>query len=130
MSYNIDGAVTKALMQCGELLVNSAKENITAQGLIGSGTLRQSIDYEVDGNELVVGTNLAYGLYNELGTGLFAVNGNGRKDVPWAYQTPDGEWHSTSGLHPKPWLQPALDENKQEITDIINEQIKGALNNG
>lgn len=88
----------------------------------GDGALRNSIASRIEniGGEQVgvVFTPLEYAPYVEYGTGLFAEEG-GRQDVPWHYQDDKGEWHSTSGMHPNPYLRPALDENKQEIKRIL-----------
>lgn len=87
-----------------------------------SGELRRSISSEVQGKSAVVFTPLEYAPYVEYGTGLFAENG-GRKDVPWSYQDDEGNWHSTSGQHPQPFLRPALQENKQRILDAIKGEL-------
>ena len=87
-----------------------------------TGALRNSITSEVEGTEGVVFTPLEYAPYVEYGTGLFAEEG-GRKDVPWHYQDDIGNWHSTSGQHPQPFIRPALDENREEVLKIIAEGI-------
>ena len=58
----------------------------------------------------------------EYGTGLFAENG-GRKNVPWRYKDDEGNWHSTSGQHPQPYMRPALNENREEILRILKDAI-------
>ena len=58
----------------------------------------------------------------EYGTGLFAETG-GRVDVPWSYQDDEGNWHTTSGQKPQPFMRPALDENRAKIKQIIKEGI-------
>lgn len=92
----------------------------------GAGELRRSIKSKIEenGDDIVgiVYTPLEYAPYVEFGTGLFAENG-GRKDVPWNYQDDEGEWHSTSGQHPQPFLRPALDENREEVKRIIKEGV-------
>lgn len=91
----------------------------------GVGDLRKSIQHVVgiDGGKMVgiVFTPLEYAPYVEFGTGLFAEDG-GRQDVPWYYQDEEGEWHSTSGMKPTPFLRPALLDNKQKILEIIKEE--------
>ena len=93
----------------------------------GTGELRRSIASKVEqeGSDIVgvVYTPLEYAPYVEFGTGLFAEEGNGRKDVPWNYQDDKGEWHSTSGMKPRPYLRPALHENREQIIKIIKEGI-------
>lgn len=93
----------------------------------GSGDLARSITSKVEttGEEVVgtVFTPLFYAPYVEYGTGLFAEDGNGRKDVPWHYQDDAGEWHTTSGQHPQPFMRPALDENREQILRILSEGV-------
>ena len=88
----------------------------------GNGELRRSITSKVEtvGGTVqgVVFTPLEYAPYVEYGTGLFAEKG-GRKDVPWHYQDDKGEWHSTSGMKPHPYMRPALNENKENIKRIL-----------
>ena len=92
----------------------------------GNGELRRSITSKVDviGNNVVgvVFTPLEYAPYVEFGTGLFAEKG-GRQDVPWNYQDDEGNWHSTSGMKPSPYMRPALNENRANINRLIKEGI-------
>ena len=88
-----------------------------------TGALRRSITSKVDGLTGIVFTPLEYAAYQEFGTGLFAENGAGRKDVPWNYQDDKGEWHSTRGQKPQPFMRPALNENRTEIIRIIKEGL-------
>ena len=54
-----------------------------------TGTLRASItsNVEVDGEKVVgvIGSNLDYAPYVHQGTGIHALEGKGRKQVPWTY---------------------------------------------
>ncbi len=92
-----------------------------------TGALRNSITSKVeyrDGHiEGVVFTPLEYASYIEYGTGLFAESG-GRKDVPWNYQDDKGEWHSTSGIKPHPFMRPAVEDNRNKIIEVLGECIK------
>lgn len=118
-------AIKDALGTACALVERAAKEKAPK----GTGELRRSITSKVeadeDGYKGVVYTPLFYAPYVEFGTGLFAEEG-GRSDVPWHYQDDKGEWHSTSGQHPQPFMRPALNENREQITRILKE----ALNNG
>lgn len=110
-----------ALGRACALVERSAKQKAPKD----SGELRRSITSKVDLAEQqgIVFTPLEYAPYVEYGTGLFAEDGNGRQDVPWHYQDEKGEWHSTSGQKPQPFMRPALDENREEIIRIIKEGI-------
>lgn len=104
------------------IVERSAKQNAPK----GNGELRRSITSKVesDATEVkgVVYTTLEYAPYVEYGTGLFAEEG-GRQDVPWSYKDDEGNWHSTSGMKPQPYMRPALDENRERIKRIIEEGL-------
>jgi len=84
--------------------------------------LARSITSKVENLEGIVFTPLEYAPYVEYGTGLFA-EGGGRTDVPWRYQDAKGEWHTTSGQNPQPYMRPALNENKERIVKTIKEGL-------
>ena len=92
-----------------------------------TGELKRSISSRViNEGQAIVGeifTPLEYAPYIEYGTGLFAESG-GRTNVPWNYKDDKGEWHTTSGQPPQPYMRPALIENKDKITKFIGEGIK------
>ena len=88
------------------------------EGYVG-GALKQSLVYVVNLAEktVTIGTNLFYALYVELGTGIFAENGNGRKK-PWVWQDFNGKWHFTLGMVPRPFLRPAITGHLDEFKEI------------
>lgn len=92
-----------------------------------TGELKGSIQSKVEGvgNDItgVVYTNKFYAPYVEYGTGLFAEDGNGRKDVPWRYEDDEGRWWTSSGMPPSPFMRPALIENKQKVMDILKKGL-------
>lgn len=83
--------------------------------------------YEVDDtkNECAIGTNLEYAPYVHQGTGIYATNGDGRK-TPWSYMDDEGNWHTTLGQHPQPFLTSALDQDRGEIKKLLRQMIKEA----
>lgn len=110
--------LTLALGKACALVERSAKQKAPKD----TGELRRSISSRVLDDRGEVFTPLEYAPYVEYGTGLFAENG-GRTDVPWNYQDDEGNWHSTSGQRPQPFMRPALDENRAEIIRILKEGI-------
>lgn len=119
------GDTVKLEMAIGKacaLIERAAKEKAPKD----TGALKRSITSEVKSNgddiQGVVYTPLEYAPYVEYGTGLFAESG-GRKDVPWCYQDDKGEWHSTSGQHPQPFMRPAVNENRTRVIEIIKEGV-------
>lgn len=100
------------------LVERTAKQNAPKD----TGELRRSITSKVENHTGIVFTPLEYAPYIEFGTGLFAED-SGRQDVPWHYQDDEGNWHSTSGMKPQPYMRPALNENRNRIIELIKEGI-------
>ncbi|MDB8553877.1 hypothetical protein [Turicibacter sanguinis] len=73
-------------------------------GYVRSGNLgsKMKIDLRWEGSYLVgrLYPTVHYAPYVEYGTGIHAVNGNGRQEK-WKYQTPDGRWVTTEGMEPR-----------------------------
>lgn len=110
------GELEATLGKACALVERSAKELAPKD----TGALRRSITSKVEGTEGIIYTPLEYAPYIEYGTGLFAENG-GRTDVPWNYKDDKGEWHSTSGIKPQPFMRPALNQNRENIIRLIKE---------
>ena len=92
-----------------------------------TGRLIGSIESKVEDNGTsitgIVFTPVEYAPYQEYGTGIFAVNGDGRK-TPWAYEDPKtGETVFTRGNRPHPFMGPALRENKETVMSFFKEGI-------
>lgn len=95
-----------------------------------TGTLRQSITHQVEDTEEgiigYVGSNLDYAPYIHQGTGIYALEGKGRKEVPWRYwDAKDGEFKSTVGIHPHPFIQEAVEANRKQILDYFRGVLNG-----
>lgn len=115
----------RALQKACMLVERSAKQKAPK----GIGELRRSITSKVEAmqDDLVgiIYTPLEYAPYVEYGTGLFAEE-KGRQEVPWTYKDDEGNWHTTSGMKPAPYMRPALYENKDKIIRLLKEGV----NNG
>lgn len=111
--------IEKAMQDACFAVEAEAKERCPVQ----DGILRQSIQssVETDGDKVegFIGSNLEYAPYVHQGTGIYAKEGNGRKEVPWHYKDSKGEWHSTSGIEPTPFLQDAVDNKRTEIINFF-----------
>ena len=113
--------INDGMKKCCALVERSAKEKVPVQ----TGELRRSITSKVENNGLEVTgtiyTPLEYAPYIEYGTGLFAEKGG--RPMPWCYQDDKGEWHTTSGQPPQPYMRPALNENRTTILEILGGSI-------
>ena len=116
-------SVNKGLEKSGLLVEGTAKELCP----VDDGQLRQSINSKViDNKNASIGTNVEYAPYVHQGTGIYAKNGDGRK-TPWSYKDEKGEWHTTRGQQPNPFLERALDSNRDKIIKIFQEEIRRAV---
>lgn len=95
------------------------------------GQLRASIDHtaEIQEDKIKgrVGTNLDYSPYVHEGTGIYAVNGDGRK-TPWKYKVDKGKyegWHFTRGQKPQPFMRKSMDKNRDKIAVIFKDALEG-----
>lgn len=117
-----DDTIRSAVGKACAVVERSAKEKAPKD----TGALRRSITSEVTEEDgAIVGTiftPLEYAPYVEYGTGLFAESGQGRQ-TPWSYQDDEGNWHTTRGQKPQPFMRPALDENREKIVRLIKEGV-------
>ena len=97
---------------------------------VNTGLMRDSITHVIEetasGLAGYVGTNLEQAVYVHQGTGIYALEGNGRKEVPWHYKDAKGNWHTTSGIKPNPFLQNAVDDNRESILNYFKGMLDDA----
>ena len=91
-----------ALTAIGSSAETHTKDNITADDLIDTGRLRNSISHAVDGEAVYIGTNVEYAPYLELGTKKIAAH------------------------H---YLKRAVTEHKDEYKNLTVQAIQSASNN-
>lgn len=101
---------------------------ITAEGFakklcpVDTGRLRNSITHAVKENECYIGTNVEYAMWQELGTGIYASDGQGRKS-PWAYQNSKGVWVNTRGVKPKHFLKNAAANHTDVYKQLLQQYL-------
>ena len=69
------------------------------------------------------GPTADYAKYVEYGTGVFALNGQGRK-TPWTYQNPEGNWFTTRGAKAQPFMEPGFQKSISSINAIARRVLK------
>ena len=91
---------------------------------VGTGALRadtRSLGVEIVGDEVrgSVGNSLEHAIYHHQGTGIYAVNGDGRK-TPWVYEDPKtGEKIYTRGSKPNPYLKDTIEQEQSTISKLL-----------
>ena len=112
---------TKNMEKACLVVERDAKKNCP----VDHGILRASIQHDASFNDTeIIGSvfsSLEYAPYVHQGTGIYAVNGDGRK-TPWKYEVKKGKykgWHITQGQKPNPFLDKAKIDNKNKILKIL-----------
>lgn len=118
--------------QCIAYLKEAAGEleaQVKRNTAVDSGQLKGSWTHNISVSNLTatIGSPSENALWEEFGTGEFALSGNGRK-TPWVYQDRKGVWHKTTGKLPKRAFQNAFTKLKPKLirrfTSIIKEGFK------
>ena len=94
---------------------------------VRTGQTKGSWTYHVNESDLEaqVGNPLENAIWEEFGTGEFALHGDGRKGG-WYYQDKDtNKWHHTYGKKPNRALQSAFNSLKSALIRRAEEVLKG-----
>ena len=122
-----DNSVNKMqelLMQNMELTLDHVAGKAKEMVGVGTGALRadtRSLGVEIVGDEVhgAVGNSLEHAIYHHQGTGIYAVNGDGRK-TPWVYEDPKtGEKIYTRGSKPNPYLKDTIEQEQSTISKLL-----------
>lgn len=108
----IEDAALNFLEESGALIESQTKRNTR----VDTGQTKGKWTHVVDESkkEVTIGNPLENSIWEELGTGEYAINGNGRK-TPWKYKHHKYGWITTKGKKPTRALQHALDSCKAKI---------------
>lgn len=119
----LDEKAVSFLHEAASELKSAAQRN----SRVRTGQLKGSWDYKVDegAKEATIGSPEQNAIWEELGTGEYAANGDGRTGG-WSYQDDSGKWHHTRGKTPNHTLQRAFDSKKNAIINRAK-QIFGEL---
>ena len=93
---------------------------------VDTGQLKGSWHYKTDKSkgEVVIGSTLENALWEEFGTGQYALQGNGRK-TPWKYRDRKGNWHKTVGKTPNRALYKAFTSLEGKLKNALENKLKG-----
>ena len=120
----LDDAVGKFLIEASSELVSQAARN----SHVKTGQLKGSWAANIDeaNREATIGSPLENAIWEELGTGEYAVEGNGRKGG-WVYENEKGEKVFTRGKYPNHTLQRAYDSKKEVIKKRAEDVLKAEM---
>ena len=110
---------------CGEL-ESQVKRNTAVDTGQTKNAWTHNVRTDGDVTNGVVGNPLENSIWEELGTGEYALNGDGRKGG-WSYKDEEGKWHHTYGKHPRRPFHKAYSALKNKLIRHIQNRIKGGL---
>lgn len=119
----LENRKTDILEAIGIQAESNAIINLNRAGRIDTSRLINSITHTVVGNTVFIGSNVPYAVWHEVGSGIYADDGNGRKS-PWAYQDSKGQWHNTKGLKPIHFLRNAIADHISDYEQIAVNILK------
>lgn len=92
---------------------------------VDTGKTKGSWEHKVDADkmEVQIGSRYKNTLWEEFGTGIYALNGDGRK-TKWVYRTEDGKFHATVGKKPRRALHRAYESKKNLIIREARRRFK------
>lgn len=123
---DVQNATAEQLARAAEIIGGMAESYAKELCPVDTGNLRNSITHTTENNDhtVVIGTAVKYAPYIELGTGKYAEDGGGRQ-TPWSYHDRNG-WHTTSGMPPRPYLRPAIENHKDEYKEVLEAEMSGS----
>ena len=116
-------ALNTWLEESAYAIESQAKENTA----VDTGQTKNAWTHTVNTSkgEALVGNPLENAVWEEFGTGEYALNGNGRKDG-WVYHDKDG-FHFTEGKPPHRCLLNAFVSSKEEIKRMAEEMLSEVI---
>lgn len=120
----LDDAVISWLYEAAGEIESQTKRN----SRVDTGRTKNTFTYAVDESkgEAMIGSNFENAIWEEFGTGEYALHGDGRKGG-WFYKDAKGEGHFTHGKTPNRALQRAFDslksKAKKRLADILKERM-------
>jgi len=118
----INDALIAALHEAAGETVSQTARNTR----VDTGQLKGSWDYVADETkvEATIGSPLENAIWEEFGTGVQALNGNGRKTT-WRYKDAKGKWYTTTGKKGTRAFFRAFEKLKNPIRKLFESKLKG-----
>lgn len=107
-------------------LESQVKQNTKVVSSETKNSWRHTVIKTGDVYEVNVGSDYENAIWEEFGTGEYALNGNGRKGG-WFYVDEKGKGHFTYGKRPRRPFQTAYDTMKPKIIKFLQDKLKGGL---
>ena len=103
-------------------IIQTTAQALAPVGQFDGGNLRKSIEVSFSNGglkaEIIVGAE--YGIWVEMGTGIYSLSGSGRK-TPWVYYSEDlNRWVWTRGMRAQPYWTPGFEAGMKHFVREMN----------
>ena len=118
----IDDRINAVLEECAGEIESQTKRN----SRVDTSKTKNSFQHHVDtgSHTAYIGSNYENAIWEEFGTGEYALKGNGRKGG-WRYKDAKGKWHFTTGKKPSRAFWKAYTSLKNAVIKRIQGSLKG-----
>lgn len=125
-SIEVKGAISDKINIALEESAGELEAAAKRRSRVDTGLTKSKWSHHVDEgtHTATVGNPLENAIWEEFGTGEYAINGDGRKGG-WTYKDEEGDFHRTRGKKPRRTLYNAFSALKNKIIAHIQEVLKG-----
>ena len=129
-SIEVKQAMESLAVAVLEEAAGELEKEVKRNTAVNTGQLKNSWTHHVqstnDEHTATVGSPLQNALWEEFGTGEYALQGNGRKGG-WFYKDAKGNGHFTHGKHPRRAFHKAYTAKKNKLIKLIQDKFKGGM---
>lgn len=128
----VKGVMADVALAVLEEAAGELESQVKRNTAVDTGQTKNSWQHRVSGSEseeryeAAVGSDYENAIWEEFGTGEYALNGNGRKGG-WFYVDAKGDGHFTHGKRPRRAFHNAYTSMKAKIINMIQDRFKGGL---
>ena len=118
----------RAIEESAGIIESQVKQNT----VVDTGQTKNSWTHNISASTMAgeyratIGSPLQNAIWEEFGTGEYALNGDGRKGG-WSYQDERGDWHHTMGKHPRRPFWKTYVAKKNTVIRHIQNAFKGGI---
>lgn len=120
----LNQAAEKWLIEASAVIESQVKRNTA----VDTGQLKNSWETRINESEgeALIGSPLENAIWEEFGTGEYALNGDGRKGG-WFYEDEKGNGHFTYGKKPRRALYKAFESKKAAVINLAKKIFRSEV---
>lgn len=127
---DVQGLIAELAYRALEESAGELESQVKRNTAVKTGQTKNSWTHRVSSSETehtaTIGSPLENAIWEEFGTGEYALNGDGRKGG-WFYEDEKGDGHFTRGKHPRRPFFKAYNSLKNKLIKHMQDIFKGGL---